>query len=145
MVAMLAGAGAKEIHIAVAHANMPMDPGERQEAMRKLIAAAEQGVREHLLAMLERMEQDHLASLKEYQGLNTEPPVKEFHSQKLLDEMRAGKWPELNVPPVHLHLLNTQPVGAIPDDLAGKVHVISPAEAIRVAANLPSSEGVLAP
>lgn len=68
--------GASEVHVAVSHANMPVEASERHEAMRKLRDA----------------------------GASS------------------------------LYLLDTQPVGDLPPDLAGFVKVVSAADAITVAA-----------
>lgn len=73
---LLKKSGATEVHVAVSHANMPVDATERHEAMRKL--------------------------------------------------KDAGA--------TSLYLLDTQPVGALPPDLEGFVHVVSAADAITVAA-----------
>jgi len=69
--------GAAQVYVAVSHANMPLDPEKRHEAMRALKTAGATG----------------------------------------------------------MYLLDTQPVGSVPKDLEGFVHVVSAADAIAVAAN----------
>lgn len=91
-VAMLAAAGAAHVNVAVSHANMPLEPEARFDAMRKLIDSAADGVKQAI-------------------------------ADGLLPEGSA-------VPSVRLYLLDTQPVGAIPPDLEGRVIVVSAADAV---------------